>query len=124
MQLLCILFFFLCSWWYYATKFFHQICCCNYCLFILAEAGYIAVGGEEFCGVGHSDGSGCRYLVSPTAIMLHGWANVPCINGMGRPSGFVLWIYVDQDFGAWGAQWCVVVVKGSLKCFVCQLLGV
>ena len=70
---------------------------------------------EPFHSVGDSFSLGGPNQCSVTAVVLHGWANVPGIQAMWGPRASVGGFLMDNKACAWRSHWCGIEVKGSIK---------
>jgi hypothetical protein len=82
------------------------------------------VGREPREGIGDPFVAGCPDVHPEAAIMLHGWADVPALEGVGCRGAMDGWFVVHQDADAWGCQWRLFVVEEAMYVRIGGQLGV
>lgn len=87
-------------------------------LMAVKDGGWAAMGREEFDSVGDAGAMGAGNVDLETAVVMHGWPNVPCVDAVRGPSVALVGFGVGNAANAWWCQGCSVVVKSTPKCLV------
>ena len=82
----------------------------------------IGGGGDEHVDVGWEPGECVRNTLgsgfpNPDAIasiMMHRGPNIPAVDGVGIPGEALVWLLVDENFGARGGEGGAVVIEGAV----------
>jgi hypothetical protein len=88
------------------------------------DGRHLAVVREEFGCSSDSDALGFRDIKFVAAIVLHGWAYIPCFLAVGCPALACLGIFKDESSGSRRSKGCLVVIEESIYLCMGREVGV
>ena len=84
-----------------------------------AESWEFAVLGKELCGTIDAYGLGFRTIKFIEAVVVLGWAKVPCVNASWCPGLSSGGVFPDDGFSSWWRHQPFIEIVLAVKLFVC-----
>jgi hypothetical protein len=86
--------------------------------------GHWDVGGKPRERVADAYGSGFPYPDLVATIGVHGWSDVPSVQGMGGPGGTGVGLFVGEHTRSGWAKGCAVIIKRAMDLCPSGELGI